>query len=330
MRAPEFWRHDGLAARALAPFGWIYQTATTARVRSTAGWRAPVPVICVGNLVAGGAGKTPVALSIAAHLAARGVAPHFLTRGYGGRLGGPVLVDGAVHGARDVGDEPLLLSRVAPTWVSRDRGAGARAAADAGAEAIVMDDGYQNPSLQKDISIVVVDGQYGFGNERVVPAGPLRETVSQGLARADAAIVIGPDRVGIEARLENALPVLRARIVPALGADRLAGRRVVAFAGIGRPEKFYGTLVEMGCEIVVAKSHPDHHIFTESEIMELVERAAANDATPVTTAKDSVRLPEAARPMIEVLDVDLEWDDPDALARLLRPVTDDRTHVAHG
>ena len=330
MRAPEFWRHDGFAARALSPFGWVYQAASAARARSTAGWRAPVPVICVGNLVAGGAGKTPVALSVAARLATLGVAPHFLTRGYGGKLAGPVLVDGATHSARDVGDEPLLLSRVAPTWVCRDRGDGARAAVDAGAEALVMDDGFQNPTLLKDISIVVVDGQYGFGNARVVPAGPLRETVARGLARANAAIVIGPDRAGVEPRLRGALPLLRARMVPAVGADRLAGRRVVAFAGIGRPEKFFATLVEMGCEVVAVQGFPDHHVFSESEVMTLVERAAADDATPVTTAKDSIRLPDAARPMVEVLDIDLEWEDPDALIDLLRPVADLPRRAAHG
>lgn len=330
MRAPEFWRHDGPAARALAPFGWIYQAAAEARARSTTGWRAPVPVICVGNLVAGGAGKTPVALSVAARLAALGVAPHFLTRGYGGRLAGPVLVDGSTHSARDVGDEPLLLSRVAPTWVSRDRGAGARSAVDSGAEAIVMDDGYQNPGLLKDISIVVIDGDYGFGNGRTIPAGPLRESVQHGLARADAAVVIGPDRAGVEAQLKGALPLLHARIVPAVGADRMAGQRVVAFAGIGRPEKFFATLVEMGCELVAMQGFPDHHPYAETEVMGLVEQAAASDAIPVTTAKDSVRLPETARTMVEVLDVDLEWDDADALARLLRPMTDTARRAVHG
>lgn len=330
MRAPEFWRHDGPTARALAPFGWIYQAAAAARARSTTGWRAPVPVICIGNLVAGGAGKTPVALSVAARLVTLGVAPHFLTRGYGGRLAGPVLADGSIHSARDVGDEPLLLSRVAPTWVSRDRGAGARAAVDSGAEAIVMDDGYQNPGLLKDISIVVIDGLYGFGNGRMIPAGPLRESVRHGLARADAAVVIGPDRVGVEAGLTGTVPVLRARMVPAVGADRLAGRRVVAFAGIGRPEKFFATLVEMGCEVVSARGFPDHHVYSETEVMGLVEQAATGDAIPVTTAKDSVRLPEAARPMVSVLDIDLEWDDADALARLLRPITDLARRAAHG
>lgn len=317
MRAPEFWRNDGLPARMLSPLAHIFGAAAGMRRGLSRSWKAPVPVICVGNLVAGGAGKTPVALDLAARLASRGRAPHFLSRGYGGRLTGPMLVDAGVHGARDVGDEPLLLARIAPTWVARDRVAGARAAAAAGADAIVMDDGFQNPFLAKDLSIVAIDGGYGFGNRRVMPAGPLREPVDLGLARADAVVVMGDDTASVGSQLPRDMPVLRARLVPAAGAERLAGRKVVAFAGIGRPEKFYATLTELGCELAGAQSFPDHHRYVETEVMKIVEDAAARSATPVTTAKDLVRLPPAARMMVETLDVDVEWEDSAALDAVL-------------
>lgn len=334
MRAPDFWRHDGFSARALLPIGWAFGAAGALRQAGTTPFRAGVPVLCIGNLVAGGAGKTPVALSVAEILIGRGISTHFLSRGYGGRLSGsgPVAVDGALHGASDVGDEPLLLARLAPTWVSRDRAAGAAAAVDAGAGAIVMDDGFQNPSVAKDVSLLVVDGAYGFGNRRVMPAGPLREPVKRGLARADAMVLIGEDTTGVSASVPAGKPLLRARIVPTPGGPttggpmpsgkELAGGKVVAMAGIGRPEKFFATLRDMGCDIVEHRAFADHHVFREAEIMEIVERAAAAGATPVTTAKDAVRLPPDARAMFTVLDIALEWEDPEALTALLRPVLD--------
>lgn len=329
MRAPEFWGRDGMLSRVLTPLSWVYRAGAMARAWSAEGWRAPVPVICVGNLVSGGAGKTPVALSVAERLAVLGVGAHFLTRGYGGRHSGPVLVDPATHAARQVGDEPLLLSRRAPTWVSRDRVAGARAAADAGAGAVVMDDGHQNPALVKDLAIVVVDGVYGFGNARIVPAGPLRESIARGLDRADAAVVIGPFGSAAEARLPSRLARLRARIVPAPGAERFAGQRVVAFAGIGRPEKFFATLREMGCDTITERPFPDHHAYGEAEIMALIDLAAKEGAIPLTTAKDAVRLPASAQGLVEILEIDLEWEDPDALSALLVTAVapaDGRTH----
>ncbi len=322
MRAPEFWRTDGVRARVVAPLGMAYGAAARFKFARGVPWRTGVPVICVGNLVMGGAGKTPVAAAIGAELGRHGVAAHFLSRGHGGRNPGPVRVEAPVHGASEVGDEPLLLSEIAPTWVARDRVAGAKAAEAAGAEAIVMDDGFQNPSLVKDLAFVVVDGGYGLGNGRVFPAGPLREPWPSGLARADAAILIGDDRAAIEAELRARLPVFRARFVPAPGAERLAGRDVVAFAGIGRPEKFFATLTEMGCRLSLARSFADHHRFREHEIMELVDAAAQRGATPVTTAKDAARLTPEMRSLVEVLDVALDWEEDDALARLMAPVLD--------
>jgi tetraacyldisaccharide 4'-kinase len=299
MRAPEFWRRNGWAATALGPLGLLYDLAGRWRRRATP-WRAPVPVICIGNLVVGGAGKTPVVLALAKSLKQRGIAVHLLTRGYGGSSAGPLLVDPARHDFRSVGDEALLLAEAAPTWVARDRAEGARAAVAAGARLILMDDGLQNPSLHQDLKLIVVDGGYGFGNGRVLPAGPLREDLERGLARVHAAILIGENTAGAEFAGQ---PVAKARLVPREGFSG----RALAFAGIGRPEKFFDTLAALGAELVETVSFPDHHPYREGEIAALLQRAAAADAIAITTAKDRVRLPLALRDAVAVLRVDLGW-----------------------
>jgi tetraacyldisaccharide 4'-kinase len=324
MKTPGFWYRPEAtaAARLLAPAGALYDAASRLRRAWVTPQRSPVPVVCIGNLVAGGAGKTPVALALARRLAEIGIAAHTLSRGHGGSLAGPVRVDPAIHGAAEVGDEPLLLALAAPAWVARDRPAGARAAAAAGAALILMDDGFQNPSLAKDLSLLVVDGPVGFGNGLVLPAGPLRETPEAGLKRADALVVMGRDQTGMAALAAgHGLVALGARLVPAPeDAARLRGRRVLAFAGIGRPQKFFATLAELGAEIVGRIAFPDHHAYTPDEMMRLVETAQERGAVAVTTEKDQVRLPPAARPMVEALRVDLAWDDPAALDAVLEPV----------
>src|SRR5271170_3295535 len=251
MHAPEFWQRDGLWPRLLVPAGWAIAGAGRLRRRLARPLMLEIPVLCVGNLVAGGTGKTPVALALAQQLQARGVRVHCLTRGHGGMAAGPVEVDPARHDARAVGDEALLLAAAAPTVVARDRAAGARLALARGAELVVMDDGFQNPGLAKDLSLLVVDGAVGFGNARLLPAGPLREPIDSGLARAQAVVLIGPDQAGVARRIAGALPMLGARLVPDAGWDALRGRRVVAFAGIGRPQKFFAALEAHG--IIVAE-----------------------------------------------------------------------------
>lgn len=315
MRRPEFWRTDRAAARLLAPAAWAYGAAAWGHRALAKTEPAPVPVICVGNLIAGGAGKTPVAIAIGAALVGQGRAVHFLSRGYGGRDAGPLRVEPDRHGAEQVGDEPLLLARIAPTWVARDRPGGAAAAAAAGADLIVMDDGLQNPSLAKTRSIVVVDGGYGFGNGRLLPAGPLREPIPRGLARADAVVLIEPDTVGVGATLGP--DVIRARIVPAHGAEAIAGTPVTAFAGIAEPAKLFRTLAELGCPIVAAHGFADHHRYTEAEMMKLIEEAGLAGTTLVTTAKDAIRLPPEMREMVTVLDVMLEWEAEGAIDALI-------------
>jgi tetraacyldisaccharide 4'-kinase len=315
MRTPAFWyRPAGPLARLLSPLGAAYGAGGALRQRRARPRRAPSPVVCVGNLVAGGAGKTPVAIALALALDARGWQPAFLTRGHGGSRRGPYWVDAMRDSASEVGDEPLLLARHARCLLSRDRAAGA--AALAGSGIIVMDDGHQNPSLVKDLSLVVVDGAVGFGNGFLIPAGPLRETVERGLARADALVILGDDRTGA-ARRAPGIPVLHADLRPGDDAVDLLGRRVLAFAGIGRPEKFFDTVRAVGAEIVAALPFADHHAYTEAEIRRIAADAEAAGAVPLTTEKDAVRLPPALRPNVRVLPVRCVWRDPAALDTLL-------------
>ena len=260
---------------------------------------------------------------------AQGRLPHLLTRGYGGRASGPLRVDPARHTVREVGDEALLLAERAITWVARDRPAGAGAAVAAGAEAIIMDDGFQNPSLAKDLSLVVVDADYLFGNGRLLPAGPLREPVARGLSRADGVVLVEGGTAPMQSErpyrvlLPSGLPVLKARLLPTPQAARFAAVPVVAFAGIARPEKFFETLQGLGAEIRMAVPFADHHPYAEDEIMRLVEQAHGLGARLVTTAKDLVRLPVDVRAMVEVVEVILEFEAPEAVDALIERTLDD-------
>ena len=314
MRAPEFWARDGAVPRLLAPLSMIAARATARRV-ARPGWRAPVPVLCCGNATVGGAGKTTLVLDVARRLARRGVAVHCLTRGYGGRVDGALRVVLGVHTARLVGDEPLLLAAEAPTWVGRDRAASARAAVAAGAQALIMDDGLQNPGLAKDLSLLVIDGAAGFGNGWVLPAGPLREPVSAAASRCRAAVLIGADWAGALAQLPPGLVVLRA----ALRAEEgFAGRRVLAFAGIGRPGKLAETLAAVGAEVIRLRPFPDHHAYARAELDRLLAEARALGAELVTTAKDAVRLPPGYGEQVRVSGVRLVWEDEAAVEGVLR------------
>ena len=302
--------------RLLAPLSSLTAGITARRV-ARPGWRAPVPVICCGNATVGGAGKTTLALDLVRRLAARGIAVHCLTRGYGGRVGTVLRVEPGVHPASHVGDEPLLLAAVAPTWVGRDRAAAACAAVAAGAAALVMDDGLQNPGLAKDLAFLVVDGAAGFGNGRLLPAGPLREPVAAAAARCRAAVLIGEDRAGALAKLPPGLPVLRVALVAEEG---FAGQRVLAFAGIGRPGKLAETLAAAGAEVAGLRPFPDHHAYAPAELEGVLAEAAALGAEPVTTPKDAVRLPPGYRKRVRVSSVRLVWRDEETLERLLREI----------
>ena len=321
--APRFWaERPGLLADLLWPVGLAWDAVGQLRQALTRPYYPPVPVICVGNLIAGGSGKTPVALALAAELRARGVGVHVVTRGYCGRLHGPVQVDLSRHDAAEVGDEPLLLAAHAPCWVSRDRAAGVRAAAAAGARAVLLDDGFQNPTIAKTLSLLVVDAACGFGNGRVIPAGPLRESLARGFARADAVVLLETEAEAGDPRpitVGTGLPILPAVLAPVAG-KRLAGARLFAFAGIGRPDKFFSTLRGLGAVLVGAEAFPDHHPFRIREIEQVRRKAETARARLVTTAKDIVRVPSASRADIEVLEVDIRWRDSAVLDELLRRV----------
>jgi tetraacyldisaccharide 4'-kinase len=322
MRAPEFWADDTLPARLLSPLGGAYGLAGRLRRRLARPARAGVPVICVGNLVAGGAGKTPVAMALATELIARGRRPHLLARGYRGRLPGPLRVDPARHDAAAVGDEALLLAAAVPTWCARDRVLGAKAAVAAGADLLIMDDGLQSPWLHQDLALLVVDGSFGFGNGRLLPAGPLREPPAAGFARATAIVQLGDDEAGLGRLLPPWLMRLHARLRAGPDAPDLRDRRVVAFAGIGRPQKFFRSLAEGGAVLLARHAFPDHHRYRRREVEALLVEAAASDALCVTTAKDWVRLPPDLRSSITILPVSVSWRDPAALARVLDRLPD--------
>ncbi|MFG1268644.1 tetraacyldisaccharide 4'-kinase [Xanthobacter sp. DSM 14520] len=331
MRAPAFWwRRPGVASALLSPIGAVVGAVALARM-GKAGGRVDAPVLCIGNPTVGGAGKTPTAIALLDRLAARGATPFALLRGHGGSAPMPLRVDPAIHGADAVGDEALLLARHAPTIVAGGaRLAGAAMAVEAGASHIVMDDGFQNPSLHKDVSVLVVDGMVGVGNACVTPAGPLRAPLLPQLARADAVLVVGDGSAGNKVAADAGqvgCTVLRGRLVPDPAAvAALRGTPLIAFAGIGRPEKFFATLEREGLALLAHHAFADHHPFHPAEIARLVEAARAQGARLVTTEKDRARLtgPAFAGPefsgvldAIAPLPVTLALDAPYALDALV-------------
>jgi tetraacyldisaccharide 4'-kinase len=319
MRAPRFWSNPpdrpGWQARLLAPATWLWRLGAWWCRRGVIPYRAPAPVICIGNLTAGGAGKTPMVAALLARLVAEGRNPHVVSRGHGGRLSRlrevePHRVDPEQDDHTDVGDEPMLLAAFAPVWVAHDRAAGVKAAVVAGAGLILMDDGFQNPSLIKDFTILMVDAEASFGNGQLIPAGPLRETVACGLARADMLVLVGAEverKAAVNLWPELAAAVT-AQLLPRETGLVLAGEKVLAFAGIGRPGKFFATLMAMGAEIVGAVPFADHCDYPDAVLQRLQRRALAGGAMLVTTEKDAVRLPAGFRREVVVVQVYLELD----------------------
>ena len=326
MQAPKFWyRSRSWQAVLLSPFGALYAWATARRQKNAGPTRVDIPVICIGNLNVGGTGKTPTTIALAQLLSARGIAVHIVSRGYGGSLLAVTQVDPRIHTADETGDEPLLMAAFAPTWVANERVAAARAAQNAGADVILLDDGFQDPSLTKDLTIIVVDAARGFGNGCCLPAGPLREPVHVGLKRANAVISIGEPEVQSQFRERSADQVgriehLSASLKPIEMGMPWAKGRYLAFAGIGDPEKFFATLRGLGAPLVRTVALDDHQKLARPMIQRLMKEAQSMNAQLVTTEKDAARLPADLRSGILSLPVRLEFDDANALETLLEPV----------
>lgn len=323
MREPAFWyRPRSFKSHALRPLGALYGAITERRMLRD-GVDAGIPVICVGNYHVGGAGKTPTVLALTKLLRELGETPVVLSRGYGGRLEGPVMVDRERHTASDIGDEPLMMVRDVPVAVARDRLEGVALAKSQGATLILMDDGFQNPRLLKDASLIVIDSERGLGNGKVFPAGPLRAPLKAQLARTDALVLIGDGHAADDVAAEvakRAKPVLRARLKPdAAVVAQLFGKRVLAFAGIGDPERFFRTLRASGIEVARTRPFADHHMFSQAEIAALVADAQREQLTLVTTEKDLARLRgnKGVPGGIVPFAVQLEFDDPAALRHLI-------------
>jgi tetraacyldisaccharide 4'-kinase len=319
MKPPRFWQKGGnrLLQILLWPGSLAWRVGSAARRATVKPRGTDVPVICVGNLELGGTGKTPTVRLLSAWFAEHDVRTGVLSRGYGGSLSGsaPVLIDPAIHTAAEVGDEPLLHAMNGPVVISPDRAAGAALLRDH-CDVILMDDGHQNQSLIKDLSLVVTRASEGFGNGAVFPAGPLRETIAEGLARANAIVAIGGGI--LDRRLSySGLPLIRARLQT---QTVLEGQRVFGFCGIGKPEGFRQTLKETHAEIVGFRSFSDHHPFTRDELQGLVEQAKEVDAHLVTTEKDAVRLPSDFKARVMTISVELHLDQPELLDALLLPV----------
>jgi len=326
MKPPNFWNHapdqPGLFGTLLAPLAAVSTYLGARRLAKTSSYKASVPVICIGNINIGGTGKTPTAIALASRLISDGYVVHIVSRGYGGSHNGPVRVLPTNHTAEIVGDEPLLLAAFAPTWVSKDRAHGVRAAELDGAEIIILDDGFQNPSVHKDLSIIVADARIGFGNGRVFPAGPLREPIERGLQRADIILVIGDDasqnNFADTWQRKISVPQVTGQLSPLETGMDWQGMRVLAFAGIGHPEKFFATLRSLGANIIEAVALDDHQKLSGTLMKRLDHQAKSLNAQLVTTEKDAVRLPAHFKSQVLTVPVRLQlasWDDVDKALR---------------
>ncbi|MEN8236101.1 MAG: tetraacyldisaccharide 4'-kinase [Pseudomonadota bacterium] len=318
LKAPKFWyQPPSLLSAMCAPIAAGYNLAQRMRQKATTAYKAKIPVICVGNLTVGGAGKTPTVMALVRLLQQQKLEDiHILTRGYGGSLKGPILVDSKQHTFCDVGDEALLLAQVAPTWVGGNRVASAKAAEQVGAQMIIMDDGGQNPTLHKDCCFMVVDGQKGLGNGRILPAGPLREKLPHGLSRTDAVVLIGKDQHNLSKTLSKTMgkSFVNAHIVPlAESTQSIKGKQLLAFAGIGLPDKFFSALEQYAGEILEKVAFPDHYPYRVRDLQPLVQRTKTQDIQLVTTEKDFMRIPASLQPLVTPFRIRLEFENQDAV-----------------
>ncbi len=312
MKTPLYWQHKNFYSTVLTPLGLVYGLLTKLRLRFKRGYKAPVLVICVGNILAGGVGKTPLSVALAKLLQEKGKKPFFLSRGYGGKLQG-VLVDDKKHTPFDVGDEPLILAKTAPTVVFANRAKGAKIAVQNGADVLIMDDGFQNPGLQKDISFLVFNGALGIGNQKIIPAGPLRESFASGMSRANAVFFIGEDKHNLQNRINK--PIFKVQIKEKKPVHPPSF--VVAFAGIGYPQKFYQSLENCGMKVVKSYDFADHHFYQKEELNEILAFAKSKKLPVYTTSKDFVKIPKDMQKHFCVLEIEAVFENKKELLKFL-------------
>jgi len=308
MKTPKHWQSNNLLSFLLAPAGFLYGVATVLRLKCKKGYKSSIPVICVGNISAGGVGKTPVSIALAEILKAKGKNPFFISRGYGGSLSG-VLINTKKHTPQEVGDEPLMLSAVAPTVICHNRGKAAQIAEANGADILIMDDGFQNPSLQKDLSFLVFNGEIGIGNGKIIPAGPLRESFESGLKRADAVIFIGEDKQDLLKKINK--PVFKVEIKEETPLHK--SEKILAFAGIGYPQKFYHSLEKCGLKVAKSYDFPDHHFYTKDELKTMIKKASKRNMPIYTTLKDFVKIPQNMQKSFNVLNIKATFENENAV-----------------
>ncbi len=325
LKAPKFWylKKDTILSSSLYPLSLLFRFGTKIRNLVSKKNQSPLPTICVGNIVVGGAGKTPVALKIGELLIKSGYKPHFISKGYAGLTKISTLVK-SWHSATSVGDESILLSEVAPTWVGNDRINSSILAKSEGSDCLIMDDGFQNPNIQKDFSIIVINSEQEFGNRRVMPSGPLRESIKRGLSRTNLVIVIGNPSEEIKKTVPDHIPIIESNFEIKKENKSFKGQKIVAFAGIAYPEKFFNSLKDQGANIIKEISYPDHHIYNENDLLSLVETANKTQSILVSTKKDYVRIPKSYRSLVNTLEGEIIFKDEQLLREILSNVIENQ------
>ncbi len=328
LKAPKFWylKKDTYLSSSLFPLSLLFRLGTKLRSLFSKEKQSELPIICIGNIVVGGAGKTPVSLKIGQMLIEAGYSPHFVSKGYAGLEKNNTLIE-SWHSPKKVGDESILLAEVAPTWVGVDRNRSFNLAKDKGADCIVMDDGFQNPTIKKDFSIIVINGEQEFGNKRVIPSGPLRESINRGLTRTNLIIVIGKISNEIKEKIPSHIPIIYSSFAINNENKTFKGQKILAFAGIAYPEKFFNSLRDQGAKLVKEIIYPDHHIYDENDLLNLAEIANKTQSILVTTKKDFVRIPKSYRSLVNTLEGKIEFEDENLLLEILSNVVENKINA---
>jgi tetraacyldisaccharide 4'-kinase len=329
LKAPKFWylKKDTILSRSLYPLSLLFRLGTKLRNIISRTHKFSFPIICIGNIVVGGAGKTPVAIKIGGLLKLAGYNPHFISKGYAGVIKRSTLIE-SWHSPKSVGDEPLLLSTIAPTWIGEDRVNSIRLAKNMGADCIIMDDGFQNPTIHKDFSIIVINASQEFGNTRVMPAGPLRESIKSGLSRTNLIIVIGEITNNLQKNIPDHIPVIQAKFKINNENKIFKGQKITAFAGIAYPEKFFTSLREQGAKIIKEVTYPDHHIYDENDLLNLAETANKTQSILVSTQKDFVRIPKPYRSLVNTLEGKIFFEKEDIIKEILTNIIENNIENA--